>query len=588
MHLDKPEGQPDDKVAWASDVAAQMLRRFGFPYVSLNPGASYRGLHDSIVNHLGNVDPGMILCLHEDHAIGIAHGYAKATGKPMAAIVHSNVGLMHGMMGIYNAFCDRMPVFIRGATGPVDAHQRRPWIDWIHTSADQGGMVRDIVKFDNQPSSPEAIIDAMLRANIMMRTEPCGPTYICFDAGLQESSLDKEITFPDLARFQPPVPPRPAREDVARAVAMIKAAKRPVILFGRGTHSSEDWNKRVQLAEYLGACVMTDLKTGAVFPTDHPAHVVEPFNQLGKTAREILGEADLVLALEWVDLAGALHPPKGGPKVTAKVIYSSLDQAVHNGAHMIFQATPTADLYMAAGAEAVVSDLLEALGPGAKKEPWRAAVRRTPKPVNPDRITVESIASTLRASVKDHDNVSLAALCRGWPCDAWPFHNSSAYLGKDGGGGIGSGGALSIGAALGNLSLGKKTISILGDGDFMMGGNAIWTAVKHKIPLMIIINNNQSYFNDELHQEVVAKRRNRPVGNRWIGQAISGPGLDIAKFVEAQGAVGIGPIKTQAQLQAAITRGLEILDAGGVCLLDVHVPPDEDRRDASSTGVRNT
>jgi acetolactate synthase-1/2/3 large subunit len=134
----------------------------------------------------------------------------------------------------------------------------------------------------------------------------------------------------------------------------------------------------------------------------------------------------------------------------------------------------------------------------------------------------------------------------------------------------------------------KVVIGVCGDGDFMMGGNAIWTAVKHKIPLMIIINNNQSYFNDELHQEVVAKRRNRPVGNRWIGQAISGPGLDIAKFVEAQGAVGIGPIKTQAQLQAAITRGLEILDAGGVCLLDVHVPPDEDRRDASSTGVRNT
>jgi thiamine pyrophosphate-dependent acetolactate synthase large subunit-like protein len=270
------------------------------------------------------------------------------------------------------------------------------------------------------------------------------------------------------------------------------------------------------------------------------------------------------------------------------VIYTSLDQALHNGAHMIFQATPTADLYIAAGAEAVVSDLLEALGPSAKKEPWRAAVRRTPKPVTPDRISVEMIATTLRASIKDHDNYSLAALCRGWPCDAWPFHNPSAYLGKDGGGGIGSGGALSIGAALGNLSLGKKTISVLGDGDFMMGGNSIWTAVKHKIPLMIIINNNQSYFNDELHQEVVAKRRNRPVGNRWIGQAISDPGLDIAKFVEAQGAIGIGPIKTQAELQAAIKRGLEILDAGGICLLDVHVPPGEDRRDASSTGVRNT
>ena len=98
MRTDRPDGKPDERVGFGSDVAAQMLRRFGFRYVSLNPGASYRGLHDSIVNHLGNDDPGMLLCLHEDHAVGIAHGYAKATGEPMACVLHSNVGLMHGMM----------------------------------------------------------------------------------------------------------------------------------------------------------------------------------------------------------------------------------------------------------------------------------------------------------------------------------------------------------------------------------------------------------------------------------------------------------------------------------------------------------
>ena len=158
MYYDKPEGQPDDKVAWGSDIAAQMLRRFGYPYISLNPGASYRGLHDSIVNHLGNMTPSMVLCQHEDHSVAIAHGYAKATGEPMACVLHSNVGLMHGMMSLYNAYCDRVPMFVFGATGPMDSEQRRPWIDWIHTTADQGSMVRDIVKWDNQPSSPEALI----------------------------------------------------------------------------------------------------------------------------------------------------------------------------------------------------------------------------------------------------------------------------------------------------------------------------------------------------------------------------------------------------------------------------------------------
>ena len=167
MEFDQPEGKPDPTVGWGSDVAAQMLQRFGFPYISLNPGASYRGLHDSIVNHLGNQNPSMVLCQHEDHSVSIAHGYAKATGEPMACVLHSNVGLMHGMMSLYNAYCDRVPMFVLGATGPVDSSQRRPWIDWIHTTADQGGMVRDIVKWDNQPSSPDALVEAiqMLQRN---------------------------------------------------------------------------------------------------------------------------------------------------------------------------------------------------------------------------------------------------------------------------------------------------------------------------------------------------------------------------------------------------------------------------------------
>ena len=212
MHFDRPDGKIDEKIGWGSDVAAEMLRRFGFPYVSLNPGASYRGLHDSIVNHLGNETPSMVMCLHEDHAVAIAHGYAKATGEPMACILHSNVGLMHGMMSLYNAWCDRVPMFVLGATGPVDSSQRRPWIDWIHTSTDQAGLIRDFIKWDNQPTSPAALVEAMCRANIVTRSEPTAPVYICLDAGLQEASLDTVPDFPDMSRFLPPAPPRAPAE----------------------------------------------------------------------------------------------------------------------------------------------------------------------------------------------------------------------------------------------------------------------------------------------------------------------------------------------------------------------------------------
>src|SRR5262249_37329116 len=175
MHLDRIEGKPDSKVAWGSDIAAQSLRRFGIPTISLNLAASYRGFQDRLVNHLGNENPGIIVCLHEDHAVAIAHGYAKATGEPMACVLHSNVGLLHGMMGLFNAWCDRVPMFVLGATGPVASEKRRPWIDWIHTARDQAAMLRSFIKWDDQPTSAEALVESMCRANQATRSAPTAP-----------------------------------------------------------------------------------------------------------------------------------------------------------------------------------------------------------------------------------------------------------------------------------------------------------------------------------------------------------------------------------------------------------------------------
>src|SRR5205085_2157006 len=188
---------------WGSDAVALMLREIDIPYVALNPGASYRGLHDSLVNHLGNTQPQMLLCLHEEHAVAIAHGYAKITGRAMAAAVHSNVGLFHATMAIFNAWCDRMPVIVIGATGPVDAAHRRPWIDWIHTARDQGAIVRGYVKWDDQPASPAAAREALLRAAWIARTAPMGPVYVNLDAQMQEAALDAPLTPIDAARFMP-------------------------------------------------------------------------------------------------------------------------------------------------------------------------------------------------------------------------------------------------------------------------------------------------------------------------------------------------------------------------------------------------
>jgi thiamine pyrophosphate-dependent acetolactate synthase large subunit-like protein len=131
----------DTGAAWGSDLLAEMLRELDIPYVALNPGASFRGLHDILVNHLGNERPRMLLCLHEENAVAIAHGWAKVTDTPMLAIVHSNIGLMHGAMALYIAWCDRVPMLLLGATGPVAPVKRRPFVDWLHTSKDQAAIV---------------------------------------------------------------------------------------------------------------------------------------------------------------------------------------------------------------------------------------------------------------------------------------------------------------------------------------------------------------------------------------------------------------------------------------------------------------
>src|ERR1700731_4453975 len=203
--IERPLPLPSGNALFGSDVVAETLRALEIPFIALNPGASYRGFHDSLVNYLGNVQPQMLLCLHEEHAVAIAQGYAKVTGKPMAAAVHSNVGLMHATMAIFNAWCDRMPVLVLGATGPVDAPKRRPWIDWIHTARDQGALIREYTKWDDQPASPAAAREAILRGTWISNTAPQGPVYINFDAELQEAKVTEELPPIEVARYMPPV-----------------------------------------------------------------------------------------------------------------------------------------------------------------------------------------------------------------------------------------------------------------------------------------------------------------------------------------------------------------------------------------------
>ena len=389
----------------------------------------------------------MLLCLHEEAAVAIAHGYAKVTGKAMAAAVHSNVGLLHATMAIFNAWCDRMPILILGATGPVDAMKRRPWIDWIHTAADQGALIRNFTKWDDQPASAGAARESVLRAYWMSNTAPCGPTYINLDAEVQEGKLPAPLPPIDAKRYMPPVVQGPSADLVKKAADILLDAKKPLILAGRMSRKVEDWKRRIELAEAIDARVATNLKIGAAFPTDHPLHIGYPATFATDDLINAVKDADVILSLDWVDLGGTFKAIGGVPSAT--VIQVSLDQNLHNGWSMDYEGLPAVDLFIPAETDATVAALLEAVSGKAKpKKPH--LVREHPlkaKPAPDSEMAAADMANVLRHVVGDR-TTCLTHVSLSWHGEFWPFRHPLDYVGSDGGGGVGGGPGISVGAAL--------------------------------------------------------------------------------------------------------------------------------------------
>jgi thiamine pyrophosphate-dependent acetolactate synthase large subunit-like protein len=576
--------QHGSNAGWGSDPIAALLRALDFEFVALTPGASFRGLHDSLVNFLGNTRPQLLLCVHEENAVALAHGYARVTGRPLAVALHSNVGLMHATMAIFNAWCDRVPILMLGAQGPIDATQRRPWVDWIHTTSDLGALVRHYTKWDNQPASVPAALEAIVRAHQIAVTEPKGPVYVCLDAGLQELELAVPAPMPPLERFRPPAPAEPPHSFVETAAALLTGSRRPLMMIGRVSARREDWDRRVALAERVGARVLTDIKTGATFPTRHPLHPFAPSLYVGEEAGALIREADVILSLDWVDLAGTLRQACGGQLPDAKVLQCSLDPYLHNGWSMDHQALPPTDFFALASPDRLVERLVEQLAPGSAAATPPAPARREPDD-GPDvvngRLSVAAMARIVTEVLRNH-SPSYLRLPLGWPGACCRFDDPLDYIGYDGGGGIGSGPGMAVGAALALRGSARLPVAVLGDGDYLMGLTALWTAVHERIPLLVVVADNASFFNDELHQERMAQLRGRPVENRSVGLSMTDPAMDLAMLARGQGALGLGPVSDPAALAATLAEAVRETRAGKVCVIDVQVAPEYARGLSSS------
>lgn len=567
----------ENAAVFGSDPMALLLRELGYRYIALTPGASFRGLHDSLVNYLGNEKPELLLCIHEESAVALAHGWTRVTGLPMPVALHSNVGLMHATMAIFNAWCDRIPMVILGAQGPLDAMARRPWVDWIHTSTDLAALIRGYTKWDNQPGSVPAALESIVRAHQIATTQPAGPTYVCLDAGLQELPLAAMPDLPPLVRYAQPASADPAPESLAATLALLKSAKRPLLMLGRVSPKREDWDRRVRLAEKLGAHVLTDIKTGASFPTAHPAQPFPPTLYVTPEAGGLIRDADVIVVLDWIDPAGTMRQACMGELPKGKVVLCSLDQYSHNGWSMDYQALPPADVNMLASPDRLVERLLAALGGEADRS--RETVTPQPQKPGPDmiegRISVEAMARTVVDTLAA-ENPSYLRLPLGWPGVSCRFDDPLDYIGFDGGGGIGSGPGMAAGAAMALRDMGsdRLPVAVLGDGDFLMGVTALWTAVHYKVPLLVLVANNRSFFNDELHQERMARMRGRPIENRSIGLRMENPAIDLALLAEGQGCHGIGNVTTPEALKAALQDAAARVRGGDVVVIDISVAPE--------------
>jgi len=553
---------------FGSDSIAELLRSYDIPYLPMTPGASFRGLHDSIVNHLGNSSPELLICIHEEHAVAIAHGYAKVTGEPLIVALHSNVGLMHAAMAIYNAWCDRVPMLIIGATGPLDAEKRRPWIDWIHTSQDQGQIIRSYCKWDDQPTSPDGALNSISRGMSITKTLPHAPVYVNCDTVLFEEEhepANNQLTdgTPDQTEL-----PGLTESQLEQLKSRISGSKKIVILLGRLNRNQDDFDNRVRLAEGLSATVITDLRTGSTFPSDHDLHCPPDNLMPSEKSSDAIRAADLVMSFDWIDLGGMLRNTFAAPIAQCPTFHFSLDQNLINGWSKDHCEPARNTTTLLVDPNTAVNQLVEILD--LAKNPL-SAVKRKPRKENAhESLSMRSLASTC-FSVLESEKNTLIRTPISWRSEDWVFKEPLDHLGFDGGGGIGSGVGMAVGGALALKHSDRLPVAVLGDGDYLMGVSGLWTAVHHDIPLLIIVANNRSFFNDELHQERVAIARDRDVNNKGVGIRLDEPDVDLVGMATAQGCVGFGPIHTPDDLRQELILAVEQVKAGKVVVVDARV-----------------
>ena len=574
-----------------SDFMVDVIKSLGIDYVCSNPGSSFRGLHESIINYGGNRRPEFITCCHEESSVAMAHGYAKIEGRPLLVMAHGTVGLQHAAMAVYNAYCDRVPVLIIGGN-IMDATRRISQVEWAHSVQDAAAILRDCVKWDDLPVSLPHFAESTVRAYKIAMTPPTMPVLLIVDGELQENPIANgaALQVPRLTATSPPQGDSGAVDEAAR---LLVAAENPVLIAGRAARTPAGMTYLMELAETLQIPVINQMDR-MNFPTRHPLNQTE-------RGRELIASADVVLGLEVNDFWGALHSFRDQIERTSRLIARSDAKTISiNSANLFvksnyqnFQRYPEVDVDIPADAEATLPSLTEAVKRHLEASRKSAFADRRAKlaaahdealqrardaaayawdasPVSTARLSAE-----LWAQIKNEDwsLVSRVELLSRWPLRLWAFDKYHQYIGGAGGYGIGYGAPASVGAALANRRHGRLSVNIQCDGDLMYAPGVLWTAAHHHIPLLIVMHNNRAYHQEVMQVQIMANRHSRGIDRATIGTTLSDPAIDYAKLAQSMGLYADGPISDPNDLGPAIARAIQVVKRGEPALIDVLTQP---------------
>jgi len=571
-----------------SDFMVDVFKSLDFEYICANPGSSFRGLHESIINYGGNTRPELITCCHEESSVGMAHGYFKAEGKPLAIMAHGTVGLQHAAMAIYNAWCDRAPVYVI-LGNHSDAAVRRA-AEWYHGVQDAAHMVRDYTKWDDNPWSLGHFGESAVRAYKIAMTPPMAPVVMVLDGGLQEHPVaaGENLTIPRLTVPAPPQGESAAVEEVAR---MLVAAESPVLVADRLARTPRGMTLFVELAEAVQASVI-DYGSRMNFPSHHP------LNQTQRAGAAVV-DADVVVGLEVMDFWGTINrlrdqlhrSTRRVAKPTAKLVTITTGDLYIRANYQDFRRMQDVDLAIAADGEATLPSLIEAVRRLTTGDRQRVFDERGARLAEASRAAAER-SRTDASYGFDATPVSTARLCAevwnqiknddwalvssyyspdvgGWARKLWNFDKSYQWLGHAGGGGIGYGLPASVGAALANRRHGRLSVAIQTDGDLMYAPGALWTAAHHKIPLLSVMHNNRAYHMEVMHVQRMCNARNRGIDRGALGSELTDPNIDFATLARSMGVYAEGPIESPSDLAPALQRAINVVRRGEPALVDV-------------------